>query len=288
MTLSSGVLYLVATPIGSLSDFSPHAQSVLSEVGFVICEDTRHSGKLLAHFKIKNHLHSLPSYGERDKAQSLIEKLVSSEKKTAALITDAGTPGISDPGAFLVTCAHEMGVRVLNVPGPSSMACALASCGFIAPRTLFSGFLARQAKEQKEEFARWKSISPCVAVFFESPKRLLKSLENLKADFGDLLLVCVSREISKQFEEHSVGPLSQILSYLQQKEQICGEFVVCVDVKKDKGTKDEISIEDAAEETIALFRETGRSLKDCSKEISQKYTLPTKQVYFIACQRKQS
>jgi 16S rRNA (cytidine1402-2'-O)-methyltransferase len=282
--MSNNILYIVATPIGTLSDFSSHAQKILTEVGFIICEDTRHSGKLLSHFGIKNHMQSLPVYQEKEKAQALIEKLIQSEKKTAALITDAGTPGISDPGAFLVAAAHEMGVRILNIPGPSSMACALASCGFIAPRNIFSGFLGRTQKEQFDEFDRWKMIAPCVALFFESPKRILKSLENLNLYFKEAndVKICVSREISKQFEEHKCGSLAEVFSYFQDRKEICGEFAICVNVEKIESSIQKVTCAEAAAEAIQLVYETKKSLKDCCKEIGKKYELSAKEIYSAA------
>lgn len=178
---------------------SPRAKETLASVNFIACEDTRHTGKLLNYFNIKAQLESLHTHNEKIKCSYLIEKLINSPEKCAAIVTDAGTPCISDPGSLLVAEAHANGIQVMSVPGPSSMTSALAACGFIQPRTIFSAFLSRSKKEQNFEFARWKTISPCIALFFESPKRILATLDNMDEFFkSDELEVCVSREISKK------------------------------------------------------------------------------------------
>lgn len=275
-------IYIVATPIGTLSDLSPHAQRVLADVGFIVCEDTRHTAKLLHHFGIQNRLESLHVHNEKDKVESLISRLLQNDSKTAALVTDAGTPGISDPGSFFIAAAHEKGIRILNVPGPSSLTCALASSGFIAPRSIFSGFLPRTQKEQFQEFERWKAISPCVAVFFESPRRILKTLEHLQDFFHGYLKICVSREISKQFEEHKTGSIEEVIHFFKMKKEICGEFVVCVNVEESVRDALQVTAEQAAKEAVALSETGDQPLKMCCKQMAQKYSLSSKEIYSIA------
>ena len=177
--MSNSTLYIVSTPIGNLSDLSTHAQNILSTVSFILCEDTRHSLKLLNHFGIKNNLESLHIHNEKNKLDYLLDKLINSDTHSAALVSDAGTPAICDPGSYLVAAAHEKNIQVIIVPGPSSMSSALAACGFIQPRSLFSGFLSKNKSEQFAEFKMWVNVSPCIALFFESPRRVLETLKNL-------------------------------------------------------------------------------------------------------------
>ena len=275
--MTTGILYIVATPIGTLSDFSPRAKEILSQVNFIACEDTRHSGKLLNHFGIKAQLESLHVHNEKNKSNYLIEKLINSPQKSAAVITDAGTPCISDPGSLLVSEAHAKGILVQSVPGPSSMTSALAACGFIQPRSIFSAFLGRTQKEQFSEFERWKRIAPCIAVFFESPKRILTSLKNIEAFFSDVD-VCVSREISKKFEEHKTGKVKEIINYFTDQKEIQGEFVTCVNLLENENTKETKSLPDAALEALQLAK-NGKQLKIICKELAQKYHLNPKDIY---------
>lgn len=282
-------LYIVATPIGTLSDFSDHAQAVLQQVDLIVCEDTRHSRKLLERFQVKKHLRSLPGYQEKQKAQALIAELLQLPEAQMALITDAGTPAVSDPGALLVAEAHKQGVRVLNVPGPSSLACALASCGFLAPRSVFSAFIGRTQKEQHQEFRCYQAVAPCIGVFFESPKRLLKTLNSAMAFFDPSLNVCVSREISKQFEEHLVGTIDSVIKQLQSKTEILGEFVVCFEVKDhvplpEKANID--SIEKAAQMAIECADETQSPLKECCKKIAFEHGFSAKEIYAMAVKKQ--
>lgn len=280
--MTTGILYIVATPIGTLNDFSPRAKEILSQVSFVICEDTRHSGNLLNYFGIKAQLESLHVHNEKNKTSYLIEKLLNSSKKTAAIITDAGTPCISDPGALLVAEAHEKGISVQSVPGASSLTSALAACGFIQPRSIFSAFLGRTQKEQFFEFERWKLLAPCISIFFESPKRVLTSLKNLDTFFSDnKIRVCVSKEISKKFEEHKIGYLNEMVSYYSNTNELQGEFVISVNIPEIESISSNISLEDAAKEAI-LLTNNGLQLKQACKEISKKCKLNSKDIYNVA------
>ncbi len=275
--MTTGTLYIVATPIGTLGDFSPRAKEILSHVSFIACEDTRHSGNLLSHFGIKSQLESLHVHNEKNKSSYLIEKLQNSPNKCAAIITDAGTPCISDPGSLLIAEAHKQGVLIQSIPGPSSMSSALAACGFIQPRSIFSGFLGRTQKEQVEEFNRWKAIAPCIAVFFESPKRLIQSLKNLNEFYlNEEIFICVSREISKKFEAHKTGNIKNVLNYFSNQNEIQGEFVICVNILAEE--KKEISIHEAAKEALILV-EKGMQLKIACKDIAQKHNLNAKDIY---------
>ncbi len=284
-------LYIVSTPIGNLSDFSQHGQDVLSSVSFILCEDTRHSLKLLNHFGIKNHLESLHVHNEKNKINYLIEKLKNSPTLSAAIISDAGTPAVCDPGSYLVAAAHEENIKIIIVPGPCSMTSAVAASGFIQPRTLFSGFLSKNKSEQTNEFKIWAAASPCIAVFFESPKRVLETLKNLVYFFTsehsniniDEIEVCISREISKKFEEHKRISLPSAVSFYEAQAEIQGEFVICLNLNKVISVEDKVSLEFAANEAVLKSRLHKIPLKSCCKELAEKYELNSKDIYSIAC-----
>jgi 16S rRNA (cytidine1402-2'-O)-methyltransferase len=228
-----GVLHVVATPIGTLADLSPRARDILTQVDFIACEDTRHTARLLQAYGIHTPLESLHAHNERARADALVEKLRAGQRREAALVTDAGTPGVSDPGSWLVDRAHAAGVRVLSAPGPSSLAAALGACGFESRRVLFSTFLARDNKGRSEEVGVWRAAAPCVAVFFESPLRVAGALAWLVEKLPPQTRACVSRELSKRFEEHARGTLRELaLEFARREEQgeARGECVVTVEL----------------------------------------------------------
>ncbi len=291
--MTNPTLYIVSTPIGNLSDFSLRAQNILSSVSFILCEDTRHTLKLLHHFNIKNHLESLHLHNEKDKVKYILEKLLSSQTKSAALVSDAGTPAICDPGSYLVAAAHEHNIQIIIVSGPCSMTSAVAASGFIQPRTLFSGFMPKQKSEQLNEFEIWFQSSPCVAVFFESPRRVLETLLNLKEflitkhceSSLSAIQICLSREMSKKFEEHKRFSLEKIIEHLQSLSDIQGECVVTVDFPKII-IKTEISLNFAAKESILISKLNELPLKNACKTVASKYSLSAKEIYALASQIK--
>ncbi|WP_186646588.1 16S rRNA (cytidine(1402)-2'-O)-methyltransferase [Fluviispira vulneris] len=277
--MSEPVLYIVATPIGTLSDFSQRAQSILSSVSFIACEDTRHTSKLLHNFGIKSSLESLHVHNEKEKSEYLINKLLNSDSKSAAVVSDAGTPCISDPGCFFIRSAHKHGIRILSIPGPSSMTSALAASGFIQPRTIFSGFLERNKKDQCKEFARWKTIAPCIAVFFESPKRIIDTLKNIKEYFiNEPIQLTLSREISKKFEEHINGNIDDILQKVEKKSEIQGEFVITVNIEQILDEELDKSLEEIAFESLELVKK-GIHIKEACKILAEKYEQSSKDIY---------
>ncbi|WGL58526.1 16S rRNA (cytidine(1402)-2'-O)-methyltransferase [Pigmentibacter sp. JX0631] len=276
--MKSGILYIVATPIGTLSDFSPRAKEVLSQVDFIACEDTRHTGKLLHYFSIKTPLESLHINNEKNKINFIINKLLNSENKMAAIVTDAGTPCISDPGSLLIAEAHRNNITIQSIPGPSSLTSALAACGFIQPRTIFSGFLDRTAKNQSLEYELWKNSAPCIAVIFESPKRILNTLKNLNDYFiNDDIYLSVSKEISKKFEEHKIGTCKEILDYYSNLNEVQGEFVICININAIE--KEIPDIETIALEAIHYSKNKNLSLKQACKDIALKYSINSKDIY---------
>ena len=276
-------LYIVATPIGNLGDFSSRAIQILNEVDFIICEDTRNSSKLLNHFHIKNKLNSLYKDNETTKASYFINKLLESPDKKCALISDAGTPCISDPGSLLIQECHKHGIQVLSLPGPTSFVCAAAASGFKAPHLLFAGFFPRENSKKIEEMEKWNKITPSVLVFFESPNRIIATLKFLYRIFEDKYDFSVSKEISKIYEFNKVGKLSEHLKYFENLEKIKGEFVVVIDMHSP--FKNEEKLLDISESSLILemnqylSENLNVSIKDVSVFFSKKYKLNKKYIY---------
>lgn len=248
-------LWVVSTPIGNLQDMAPRAIEILQQVGFVACEDTRYSKKLMSHFNIQTDLLSLHEHNEEARCEAIVDRLLSVQPPHAALVTDAGTPGISDPGARLVAACHRRGVKVLVVPGPSALVAALSASGFLEPRQLFVGFLPRSSRDRREAFALWERIAPLVVVFFESPMRIQGALKDLQEKWGDDLMVAMSREMTKIYEENLVAPIGQVISSLNERDQVRGEFVVCVHLQKCQGEQQAMVAVDIDELAKALVAE---------------------------------
>jgi 16S rRNA (cytidine1402-2'-O)-methyltransferase len=205
--MSPGTLWVVATPIGNLGDLSPRAAQVLRTVAAVAAEDTRRTLKLYAHLAAPApRLVSLPAFDERGRLEAVLERLRAGED--VALCTDAGTPGVSDPGAALVAAAWELGARVVPVPGPSAALAALAASGFPADRFVFAGFLPRKGGGRTQALA-WLAAAPGTVVLYEAGNRTHETLLDLAAAFGDRLAL-VARELTKLHEELARGRLSEL------------------------------------------------------------------------------
>lgn len=229
-----GTLYIVPTPVGNLEDMTMRAIRILKEADMVLAEDTRTSGILLKHFDIKNRLASHHKFNEHGTAANVVEKLKAG--MTIALISDAGTPGISDPGFFLVREAVAAGIEVTCLPGPTAFVPALVASGLPCDRFVFEGFLP-QKKGRKTRIESLADESRTM-VFYESPYRLVKMLQQLSEAFGPDRQVCVAREISKVHEEHVRGSISEVISHFTAQEPK-GELVVIVEGKNDKHHKQE-------------------------------------------------
>ncbi len=221
-------LYVVATPIGNLQDISPRALETLRAVDLIAAEDTRHSLKLLNHFDIKKPLVSYHEHNERSRAQALVARM-QAEDLDVALITDAGTPAISDPGAILVSAAAEAGIELLALPGPSAAIAALSVSGFENTSFHFLGFPPRQEKERQAMLAGLKGLRGS-AVFHESPHRVKALISSILDSLGDLPL-SLSCDLSKRFEKTIRGPASQVLAELKHNDKAeLGEYVLVVDL----------------------------------------------------------
>lgn len=217
------VLWVIATPIGNLEDLSPRARRILSEVDWIAAEDTRHTQKLLASQGIEKQLHSLHEHSTENRVAKLVEKLNGGE--SGAYVSDAGTPGISDPGADLVKAAREAGVKVLPVPGPSAPVTLLSVCGFSETGFRFHGFFPRE-KRERVAVAEEIKTSGGVHVFFESPQRIDGALEVLSEVLPEAELV-VGRELTKKFETIYSGTPKQVKAAMPPEEER-GEFVVAL------------------------------------------------------------
>lgn len=219
--MAPGVLSLVATPIGNLSDITHRAIDTLKAADVIACEDTRRSKTLCDHYGIKKPLVSYQDFSERRKAPLLLERLKAGEN--VALISDAGTPGLADPGYRLVRAAIEAGIRVEPVPGPSALLAALVVSGLPTDRFIFEGFLPVKDGARRKRLAALKDETRTV-VLYESPHRLLKALEALRAELGDINIV-VARELTKKFEEIFRSKTSEAIRHFSSK-KILGEFTL--------------------------------------------------------------
>jgi len=235
-----GTLYVVATPIGNLRDMTLRAIEILKSVSCIAAEDTRHSMPLLQHFAISTTAISLHEHNERERSITLLEQM--KQGKSIALISDAGTPLISDPGYFLVREARKSGIKVVPIPGVSAIIAALSVSGLPTDRFSFEGFLPAKTKHRLEQLELLKHESRTM-IFYEAPHRILKCLQDMEKIFGKDREVVVARELTKLYETIHGAPLSDLIQWIEEDDnRKRGEFVVIV-----SGTQ----IESPQENTIA-------------------------------------
>lgn len=226
MTTEPGVLYVVATPIGNLGDFSPRAEQVLREVALIAAEDTRHSRALLHHFAIHTPLLSLHEHNEAARIPQLLAELQTG--RSLALISDAGTPLVSDPGFRLVREVRAHGLRAVPIPGPSSLLAALSVAGLPTDRFVFEGFLPARGGARRNRLAQLAGELRTL-VFFEASQRLLETLADLAAAFGADRPAVLTRELTKHFEQIHGAPLAELQSWaMADPHRQRGEFVLVV------------------------------------------------------------
>jgi len=265
-------LFLVATPIGNLEDFSPRAQRVLKEVSLIAAEDTRHSRKLLSHFDIHTALTSYFDHSNEQKLEKLLSKL---DKGDLALISDAGMPGINDPGYPLVRAALDAGHSVSPVPGPSAPVAALAASGLPSDQFLYLGYPARKSKERQDSFRLIETL-PYTLVWLESPHRLTDSLEDMQAILGDRQ-VAVAAEMTKKFERFFRGPLSEALVHFEQ-EPIRGEFTIVV---AGAAQQSELWYEEQVNSALVKGLEISQPPSQLAKQVSSLSGWPRRKVYAL-------
>jgi 16S rRNA (cytidine1402-2'-O)-methyltransferase len=227
MNLTRGTLFVVATPIGNLEDLSPRARKVLSQVDIIAAEDTRHTGRLLAAFGIKARQTSLHEHNEEEVTQSLLAEIETGS--SVALVSDAGTPLVSDPGFRLVRAAHEQGIQVSPVPGPSAAIAALSACGLATDRFCFEGFLSSRGPARRERLEALVA-EPRTLVFYESVHRVQDAVADLCAAFGEARRAFIGRELSKLHEQCVAATLGELQAMLDDARiPLKGEFVIAVE-----------------------------------------------------------
>lgn len=271
----SGLLYIVATPIGNLEDITLRAMRILQEVDLIAAEDTRHTRKLLNACEIATPLISLHEHNEIEKSSVIIAKIKSG--MSVAYVTDAGTPCISDPGYLLVRAARAQNIRVVPVPGVSAVAAALSVAGFPADNFIFCGFLPAKENKRRKFLENLKGEENTI-VFYESPARYRAALQDIYNVLGDREIV-VARELTKMFEEIKGGKVSSFLADgLQGK--VRGEFTIIIQRKE----KETASISDGEIETelLQLRKNNKMSVRDAVGEIVRRRGLPKKRVYDLA------
>jgi 16S rRNA (cytidine1402-2'-O)-methyltransferase len=272
----TAILYVVATPIGNLADASPRSIEVLRSADIIACEDTRRTATLLSHYKISARTVALHEHNERASARELVRLM--QEGKTIALVSDAGTPAVSDPGAWLVAEAHRAGIPVRPIPGPSAAAAAFSAAGFVASRFLFAGFLPSQAG------ARRKALDaldlPWPVVLYEAPHRMAETLADLAARFGAEREIAIGRELTKKFEEFVRLPLGEAAAWLAARaERSQGEFVLVL------APGEERPVETAgAEKILDVLLET-MAPSEAAKLAARITGLPKNRLYKIALER---
>ena len=272
-----GTLYLVATPIGNLEDMSPRAVRILREARLIAAEDTRHSGKLLKHFGIET---KLTSYFEHNKLGKLDKILAALAQGDVALISDAGTPAINDPGYELVRVALSAGFDVRPVPGPSAPLAALAVSGLPTDSFLYLGYLPHKTNERKK-CIREVSALRFTLIFLESPHRIADALQDLFSELGDRQ-ICVAREMTKMFEEYWRGPLSGALTHFSAQ-PARGEFTLVVQGQLDAAQK--WSAENLRS-AIQREQNAGESARDISAELAVPSGWSKKEIYALIIQKK--
>ena len=263
----SGTLFVVGTPVGNLEDVTLRALSVLRQVSVVACEDTRRTRALLERHGIGTRTVSLPAFDEKRRAPALVARLAAGED--VALVTDAGMPAVSDPGAELVRGAVEAGVRVVPVPGASAPLLALAASGFPGAAFTFLGFLPRKGGARREALEAARR-APGTLLLFESPRRLRETLADLREALGDRRAV-VARELTKVHEELARGTLTELEA--RYAGEVLGEITVVVE-----GAPLEEEPADPDEALEALLA-AGTSVKDAAREVAEALSLPKREVY---------
>lgn len=264
-----GTLYIVSTPIGNLEDITLRALRILKEVDVVAAEDTRHSSRLLNHYGISKPLISYWGEKEKVRAEEVLRKL--HDGLSVALISDAGTPGISDPGGVLIERAVNEGIGVVSVPGPSALVAALSVAGLPIKEFTFVGFLPPR-ESQRRKTLRELGIEKRTLVFYEAPHRIIETLEDMAEIFGERKAAVV-KEITKIHEEALRGTLAGIIGMIHNK-TIAGEYVIIVEGKR----REDVSFEDALDEVRSLMKK-GKGRKEAVRAVSEQYGLSKKELY---------
>jgi 16S rRNA (cytidine1402-2'-O)-methyltransferase len=269
-----GTLYLVATPIGNLEDLTFRALRILQEVDLVAAEDTRHSRKLFNHYGISTPLTSYFAHNEAQKGERLLTELRAG--KSVALISDAGTPAISDPGFLLVRRCRDEGIAVLAVPGPSAVVAALAISGLPTERFAFEGFLPARSKARREALRQLRT-EPRTTIFYEAPHRLPATLREICEELGAERDVAVARELTKLHEELFRGPAKAAVEHFGAG-RVRGEIVLLV-APAAAGAAEPATAVATVEASLRKLRGEGLPLRQAVKQVAKEFGLPGDEVY---------
>ena len=267
-----GTLLLVGTPLGNLADMSPRAVDALKSADLILCEDTRHTRKLLTHFGIDRPTDSYHEHNEDAKAEALVQRIEGGE--TLALVSDAGMPVISDPGYRIVRLARERGIPVEPIPGPFAGVLALAASGIPPLPFTFLGFTPHRQGERRDFYRRAAELGHTVVVY-ESPERVVASLEDALEVLGDTE-VTVAREMTKMHEEFVSGAISEVLGVLRERERVHGEITLVFAAPAREAA--EVSTEELRAEFERL-RESGMRRNDAVKAVAEKFGMRKNDVY---------
>ncbi len=269
----SGKIYLVATPIGNLEDITFRALETLKNVDFIAAEDTRHTMQLLNHFEIKKKLVSYHRHNEELKTDELISEIL--EGKDIAIVTDAGTPGISDPGEEIVKKAIENNIDVIPIPGACALINSLIVSGMSTKEFSFYGFLPLNKKNRKETLNKIKKEQNTV-ILYEAPHKLNKTLQDILEEIGDVN-ACLVRELTKIHEEKLYGNISKLISLVTEPK---GEFVIILDLNKNIEDDEEKSFEEMSlEEHYKFYEEKGLEKKEIIKQIAKDRKVSKNEIY---------
>lgn len=275
---SAGMLYLCATPIGNLEDVTMRVRRILEEADLIAAEDTRQSVKLLNHYGIHTPLISYHEHNKRERTPALVQRMLAGE--CVALVTDAGTPAISDPGEDLVRACYEAGVPVTSLPGPSAVITALTLSGMSARRFTFEGFLPMEKKERKAVLERFAETT-CTTIFYEAPHRLRKTLALLAETVGGDRSIAICKELTKKHEAALHFTLEEAIAFFEKQEPR-GEFALVVegmDNREQRQKREQKWKEMPLEEHMKLYLDQGKTKKEAMKEVAKDRGVSKRDVY---------
>jgi 16S rRNA (cytidine1402-2'-O)-methyltransferase len=275
MEVKAGTVYVVGTPIGNLEDMTFRAVEVLRKVDTIAAEDTRHTGKLLQHFQITTPQVSYHDHNRTSRLPDLLQRLQRGE--TIALVTDAGVPGISDPGYELVKACADEGISVVPIPGASAVITALSAAGLSTDRFVFEGFLPAKGQERRERLEA-VCTEPRTLVFYESPHRLRSTLQDLTEIFGADRSIVLARELTKLHEQFWRGTLAEAVAYHRTREPQ-GEFTLVI---AGYEANQPILSESALKAELEQLLNQGLSRSQASRQLAHRTSLPRRQIYQLA------
>ena len=270
-----GTLYIVATPIGNLADITHRAIQILNDVDLIACEDTRHTGKLLQHYGISTRTVSYHEHNEQQRGKELLERL--SRGESVAVVSDAGTPSINDPGFRIVRLAMEHEIPVVSVPGPSALVAALVASGLPTDEFFFGGFLPARSVARRKRLTELRSV-PGTLIFYETPHRLAAALKDAAEILGNRDAV-IARELTKLHEEVRRGNLGQLADHYKRDENPRGEIVLLIDRNRHEMAEDQTVTSGAVARLVARFESDGLDHRAALKKAARELGLSRAEAY---------